>query len=196
MRTTIRTLGCCVLLAVLGAVGSPAFAATAEKIDANVTAALRRLYADSPTAKMLGEKAKGILVFPGIIKGGLIVGAQYGQGALRKEGKTAGYYKTVAASYGLQAGGQKFGYALFFMDDDSLKYLDKSGGYGPERGRRRQGSGQVAGYDRVARGRVCLHLRPEGAHGGHRHPGVEDHPHHARREVAPRTGPGSEPGTR
>jgi len=129
MRTAITTLTCCALLAAFAAGGPPAFAATAEKIDADVTAALQRLYADSPTAKMLGEKAKGILVFPGILKGGLIIGGQYGQGALRKEGKTVGYYKTVAASYGLQAGGQKFGYALFFMDDDSLKYLDKSDGW-------------------------------------------------------------------
>lgn len=57
------------------------------------------------------------------------MGGQYGEGALRKGGKTAGYYNTVAASYRLQAGAQKFGYALFFTDDASLKYLDKSDGW-------------------------------------------------------------------
>ena len=129
MRTAIRTLTCCALLVVFGAHGRPAGAATAAKIDANVTAALKRLYAGSPTAKMLGEKAKGILVFPGIVKGGLIIGGQWGQGALRKGGKTVAYYSSVAASYGLQAGGQKFGYALFFMDDNSLSYLEKSSGW-------------------------------------------------------------------
>jgi len=129
MKTAMRILCCCVLFMAFAAGGSPAFAASAGKIDESVTAALQRLYAESPTAKMLGEKAKGILVFPGIIKGGLIIGGQYGQGALRKKGKTAAYYSTAAASYGLQAGGQKFGYALFFMDDNSLKYLEESSGW-------------------------------------------------------------------
>jgi lipid-binding SYLF domain-containing protein len=70
-----------------------------------------------------------ILVFPGILKGGLIIGGQYGEGALRVKGKTAGYYNSVAASYGLQAGIQKFGYALFFMTDSALQYIDKSDGW-------------------------------------------------------------------
>lgn len=129
MRTAIRTITCCTLFVAVAAGGRPAGAATAEKIDQSVTAALKRLYAESPTAKMLGEKAKGILVFPGIVKGGLIIGGQWGQGALRRGGKTVAYYSSVAASYGLQAGGQKFGYALFFMDDDSLSYLEKSSGW-------------------------------------------------------------------
>ncbi len=77
----------------------------------------------------MGEKAVGILVFPGIVKGGFIVGGQYGEGALIKDGKTVAFYNTVAASYGLQAGLQKFGYALFFMTDSALKWLDKSDGW-------------------------------------------------------------------
>jgi len=129
MRTALRALTCCTLLVAFAAGGHPAGAATAAKIDENATAALKRLYASSPTAKMLGEKAKGILVFPGIIKGGFIIGGQWGEGALRKGGKTAAYYRSVAASYGLQAGGQKFGYALFFMDDNSLNYLENSSGW-------------------------------------------------------------------
>ena len=63
------------------------------------------------------------------VKAGLIVGAQYGTGALRVEGKTVGYYNTVAASYGLQAGAQEFGYALIFMTQSSLDYLKKSAGW-------------------------------------------------------------------
>ena len=58
-----------------------------------------------------------------------MVGGQYGEGALLKEGKTVGYYNSVAASYGLQAGLQKFGYALFFMKDSALEYLDNSEGW-------------------------------------------------------------------
>ena len=58
-----------------------------------------------------------------------MVGAQYGDGALRKKGKTVGYYNSVAASYGLQAGVQKYGYVLFFMTDSAQEYLDKSDGW-------------------------------------------------------------------
>jgi len=104
-------------------------AATAAEINRDVKIALEKLYAKSPSAKTLGEKANGILVFPGIVKGGFIVGGQYGEGALIKDGKTVAYYNTIAASYGLQAGLQKFGYALFFMNDSALKWIDKSDGW-------------------------------------------------------------------
>jgi lipid-binding SYLF domain-containing protein len=59
----------------------------------------------------------------------LIIGGQYGEGALRVDGKTVGFYNSVAASYGLQAGVQSFGYALFFMTDKALDYLKKSEGW-------------------------------------------------------------------
>lgn len=108
---------------------SAVFAASAGEIDRDVTIALKQLYAKSPAAKALGEKASGILVFPSIVKGGFLVGGQYGEGALRKNGKTAGYYSTVAASYGLQIGVQKYSYVLFFMSDSAMKYLDKSDGW-------------------------------------------------------------------
>jgi lipid-binding SYLF domain-containing protein len=70
-----------------------------------------------------------VLVFPSVIKAGFIVGAQHDEGTLFARGKTLGYYRTTAASYGLQAGVQKFGYALFFMTDSDLAYLRKSGGW-------------------------------------------------------------------
>ena len=108
---------------------NPATAASAAEIDRDAQKALENLYAKSPSAKPMGEKAAGILVFPGIVKGGFIVGGQYGEGALIKDGKTVGYYNTVPASYGLQAGLQKYGYALFFMTDSALKWLDKSDGW-------------------------------------------------------------------
>ncbi|MCJ7593579.1 MAG: YSC84-related protein [Desulfobacterales bacterium] len=108
---------------------SPATAASAAEIDQGVNSSLKKLYKTTPSAKALAEKAKGILVFPSIIKGGFIVGGQYGEGALRKGAKTIGYYNTVSASYGLQIGVQKYGYALFFMTEASLGYLGKSDGW-------------------------------------------------------------------
>jgi lipid-binding SYLF domain-containing protein len=107
----------------------PVFAGTAAEIDRDVDSALLKLYEKTPAAKELSKVAKGILVFPDIVKGGLIIGGQYGEGALRVDGKTVGYYSSVAASYGLQAGVQKFGYALFFITGSALDYLKKSEGW-------------------------------------------------------------------
>jgi len=104
-------------------------AASSEQIDLEVKSALEKLYTKSSSAKTLGQKAKGILVFPSIVKGGFIVGGKYGEGALLKGGKTAGYYNAVQVSYGLQIGLQKYGYALFFMSDSAMAWLDKSDGW-------------------------------------------------------------------
>ena len=106
-----------------------ALAASAAEIDREVTAALEQLYAGNPTAKAIGEKAVAVLVFPGITKGGFIFGGQYGVGALRKGGKTVGYFNTAAGSWGLQAGIQKYGYALFFMNKKAMTTLDDRKGW-------------------------------------------------------------------
>jgi len=117
------------VVAVLMFAPNTGLAASAANIDSEVTKGLEILYAHTPKAKELEKKAKGILVFPSIVKGGLMVGGQYGEGALRKNGRTVGYYNTVAASYGFQIGLQKFGYAMFFMTEPALNYLNKSGGW-------------------------------------------------------------------
>jgi lipid-binding SYLF domain-containing protein len=104
-------------------------AASARNLDRDAMAALQRLYNAQPKARALGQRAIGILIFPRVIKAGLIIGGQTGDGVLRKGGKSAGYYNISAASFGLQAGGQSFSYALFFMNDGSLQYLDKSDGW-------------------------------------------------------------------
>ena len=106
-----------------------AFGASASAIDRQATEALTTLYNSTPGSKALADKAVGVLVFPSIVKGGFIIAGQFGDGALRKKGKTVAYYRSLAASYGYQAGVQAFGYVLFFMDDASLKYLDNSAGW-------------------------------------------------------------------
>jgi len=128
----IRIVGPAVILAVAGMTllgPRPAMAASAAVIDREVDAALWKLYETTPVAKTLAAQAKGILVFPNIVKAGFVVGAQYGDGARLKNGKTVGYYNIVAASYGLQAGVQSFGYAMFFMTDSALNYLENSSGF-------------------------------------------------------------------
>lgn len=113
--------------AVLAARAAPA--ATAAAIDAEVKLALGHLLASNAAAAALARDAVAVLVFPDIVKGGLLIGGQYGEGALLKDGRTVGYYTTVAASYGLQIGVQKFGYALFFLNEKALAYLDRSEGW-------------------------------------------------------------------
>jgi lipid-binding SYLF domain-containing protein len=115
--------------AILAATTPNARAASAAEIDQKSHAALQELYAKSPAARRVGHSAVAVLVFPEILKAGFIWGGQQGEGALISHGHTVGYYKTVAASYGLQAGIQKFGYALFFMRDGDLAYLHKSRGW-------------------------------------------------------------------
>lgn len=104
-------------------------ASSAKVIDRDAQASLDKLYKHTPGAKALADKAVGVLVFPSIVKGGFIIAGQFGDGALRKNNKTIAYYRSLAASYGFQAGVQAFGYVLFFMDDASLQYLENSDGW-------------------------------------------------------------------
>jgi lipid-binding SYLF domain-containing protein len=113
--------------AVLTLLNVPVFAEDSFEADAN--AALKKLYGSEPLAKMIGEKAKAVLVFPSIVKAGFIVGGQYGEGVLLVNGRLIAHYNSVAGSYGLQAGVQSFGYALFLMNDKALEYLNKSDGW-------------------------------------------------------------------
>ena len=101
----------------------------AAELDKKVDEATEKLFASSDAAKNLSKVAKGILVFPSVKKAGFMIGGQHGEGVLRVAGKTTGYYKTTAASFGLQAGAQKFSYAMFFMTNGALQYLKSSKGW-------------------------------------------------------------------
>ncbi len=132
MSKYIRIVGTVVILAIAAtSLGNPppTLAADPATIDREVAAALQTLYGTTPAAKPLAASAKAVLVFPNIVKAGFIVGAQYGDGALLKRGRTVGYYNIVAASYGFQAGLQSFAYAMLFMTDSALNYLENSAGF-------------------------------------------------------------------
>jgi len=103
--------------------------ASASTIEYKSKQALRQLYAQNSQAAYLGSYAKGVLVFPNILKAGLGVGGQGGNGTLFLSDGTVRHYQSAAASYGLQAGIQKFGYAIFLMDDYAVTQLDNSGGW-------------------------------------------------------------------
>ena len=104
-------------------------AADEKEIETEAREALTRLYETNPTAKELSKTAEAVLVFPKILKAGLIIGGQGGNGALFVDGKVVSYYNIAAASYGLQAGAQTFAYAMFLMTDAAEEYLDSSKGW-------------------------------------------------------------------
>ena len=102
---------------------------SAAEISQDAQAALTKLYADVAGAKALGAKAVAILVFPKITKAGLGIGGQNGEGAMLRGGKAVGYYRSSGGSFGLQAGVQTFGYAMFFMNEQAVQQLDKADGF-------------------------------------------------------------------
>ncbi len=104
------------------------YGATAKKIEADVDAALK-LFNDVKGGKELLRKAKGVLVLPGVFKAGLIVGGEYGEGALRIGGKTVDYYSIAAGSFGLQIGGQKKNVIVAFLEEGALKSFRASSGW-------------------------------------------------------------------
>jgi lipid-binding SYLF domain-containing protein len=127
----VRVLRTVMLLATLAAVANPhgALAATKAELNRDASRMLKVLIDKNRVAKMLAPKARAVLVFPSIVKAGLMFGGAIGEGVLMKNGKPAGYYNSVAASYGWQAGVQTYGYALFFMNDGALKYFEDSSGF-------------------------------------------------------------------
>jgi len=104
-------------------------AASAVEIDAKVDAGLARFYREVGEGKVLADKAKGILVFPQVIKAGFGIGGEYGEGALRIRGQTADYYSTAAASIGFQIGAQAKTVILMFMDQAALDHFRRSDGW-------------------------------------------------------------------
>lgn len=100
-----------------------------QEIDQDANTALARLYQRTPVARKLGREAAGILVFPSVIKGGLMFGGQYGKGVLFKHGRSSGQYSLAAVSWGLQIGAQSLGYVMFLMTPEALDYLEKSEGW-------------------------------------------------------------------
>lgn len=113
----------------LGALSSPADAATAEDLNKDASQALQTLYKTNPVAESIAKKAKAVLVFPHIVKAGLVFGGSYGEGVLTKNAHLVDYYNSVSASWGWQAGAESYGYVVFLMTDKAVKYLEKSKGW-------------------------------------------------------------------
>jgi lipid-binding SYLF domain-containing protein len=105
------------------------FAASAREIDVSVDVALERFYKEVPGSTAFTKKAKGVLVFPSVIKVGIGLGGEYGEGAMRVGGKTIEYYNTMAASIGFQLGAQAKSIVMIFMEKTALKEFRNSEGW-------------------------------------------------------------------
>lgn len=106
-----------------------ASAATARDLDKDSAQALQALYKTEPVARTLSKTAKAILVFPNIVKAGLVFGGSYGEGELLEGSSVVDYYNSVAGSWGLQIGAQSYGYAVFLMTDAAVKYIKETKGW-------------------------------------------------------------------
>jgi lipid-binding SYLF domain-containing protein len=104
-------------------------AATAEELSKDANVSLQALYKTNPLAASLGKNARAILVFPHIVKAGLVFGGSYGEGVLTRNGKFDGYYNSVSASWGWQAGAESYGYVVFLMTEKAANYLTKTRGW-------------------------------------------------------------------
>jgi len=105
------------------------FAKTAREIDVAVDVAIERFHKQVIGAKELIAASKGMLVMPNVVKGAFIIGGEYGEGALRVDGETVGYYNTISGSIGFQIGGQAKDIILLFMTDDAIKQFRASSGW-------------------------------------------------------------------
>ncbi len=112
-----------------GGVGARVMAASAEDLDRDSVQALQALYKVNPTAQTIAKTAKAILVFPKVVKAGLVFGGSYGEGVLIKNSSANTYYNSVSASWGWQAGAESYAYVVFLMSDKAVNYLATSKGW-------------------------------------------------------------------
>ena len=104
-------------------------AATAEDLNRDSAQALRNLTQQNSAAAAVARSARAVLVFPNIVKAGLVFGGSYGEGTLMKGNRVVDYYNSVSGSWGLQAGAQSYGYVVFLMNDKAVDYIEKTAGF-------------------------------------------------------------------
>ena len=106
-----------------------AYAASAEDLDRDSDQALQMLYRNNPVAETISKHARAVLIFPKIVKAGLVFGGAYGEGELKAGSKVDGYYNSVTGSWGFQAGIQSYGYVVFLMTRKAVNYIHRTEGW-------------------------------------------------------------------
>lgn len=125
----LHTLLLALTFTALATLSGGTFAATQEDLNKDGNQALSMLVKANPIAADISKKAKAVLIFPNIVKAGLIFGGAYGEGVLKQDGNVSGYYNSVTASFGWQAGAQSYGYVVFLMSDKAVKYINETHGW-------------------------------------------------------------------
>jgi len=125
----VRILQSLLASALLVSASASAVNPSKEELDAEVREATAELYKHSAAAKELAGRAAGMLVFPKVLKGGIGIGAEYGEGALLVGGRTVAYYNIASGSIGLQLGVQKKSQVILFMTQSELDKFRKSEGW-------------------------------------------------------------------
>src|SRR6266508_2427808 len=122
---------CLLLIAVVAISAAPprSEAASAAEIDADVDATLRSFESQAQGARELAIKAAGILVFPSVVKAGIGLGGDYGEGLLIIRGRPGGYYNLVSVSFCLQLGVQARSVIIMFMSEEALASFERTYGW-------------------------------------------------------------------
>ena len=129
MTTLFKAL-CLALVAAFALVAEPrSSAAGAAGIDAAANETLHSFVRQVPGARELANKAAGILVFPNVVKAGIGIGGEYGEGILLNQKQVGGYYNLISASFGFQLGVQARSIIIMFMTQDALAGFQRRAGW-------------------------------------------------------------------
>jgi lipid-binding SYLF domain-containing protein len=130
MNTLLKAL-CLVLVALAAAIAAPRIseAASAAAIEADANDTLHSFVRQVPGARELASKAAGILVFPSVVKAGIGIGGEYGEGILLNQQRVEGYYNLISASFGFQLGVQERSVIIMFMTQDALRGFEERAGW-------------------------------------------------------------------
>lgn len=108
---------------------SSVLAASADKLNRETDKALQVFKEDVDGADVFLNQAAGYLVFPRVIKVGIGIGAETGEGVLRVGGSTVSYYRTTSGSFGLQLGAQAKSIVIAFLTREALDKFRNSEGW-------------------------------------------------------------------
>jgi lipid-binding SYLF domain-containing protein len=130
MNTLLKAF-CLVLIAMAATIAAPRIgqAASAAEIEADANDTLHSFVSQVPGARELAAKAAGILVFPSVVKAGIGIGGEYGEGILLNQQRVEGYYNLISASFGFQLGVQERSVIIMFMTQDALRGFEERAGW-------------------------------------------------------------------
>jgi lipid-binding SYLF domain-containing protein len=128
-RSTFILSAFAVALIVFGSYITAFAASSKEELNTEANQSLDKLLTTNQTAADISKQAKAVLIFPSIVKAGLVFGGAYGEGVLVEGENIDSYYNSITASWGLQAGAQSYGYVVFLVTDKAVKYIKDTRGW-------------------------------------------------------------------